>query len=429
MSTAANAFGIDAGKSPELLFNERFKRIQDAVQCKQPDRIPIMLYVENWAADIAGITRMEMNEEPEKRDQALAKTALRFQPDSCFNVAADSKMSRILGDRMTKWPGFGLEPNVSFQFVENEFMKAEDYDNFIDDPADWAIRKYLPRAFPELEALAMLPPLAMAGFGYYGLAWYLPTVAIPPVKRAFELLGQAAEHRLQFFARVGQTYQYLQSLGFAPPFYFMGPLIEAPFDFLSDTMRGMKGIFMDMHYRPDKLLAAEKKVIKFELDAALAQCRALNQSYCFIPLHRGSDGFMSLKDFEKFYWPQLKEIMVTLIENGITPTVFYEGIWDDRLHYLAELPKKKSVGWFQTSDMFKVKEVLGDTMAIMGGMRVSMLNGDASVSEVREHTHKLCEVVGKGGGYLMSTDIGEMEGSRPELVEAWLSATKEFGKY
>jgi hypothetical protein len=428
MSTSA-ALGIDAGKSPEQLFQERLKRIIDALQCKQPDRIPILLAADNWVADLGGITRMELNEEPEKRDKALAAASLRFQPDCCFNVATDSKMSRMLGDRMTKWPGYSLEPNVSFQFNENEFMKPEDYDDFIDDPADFAIRKYLPRAFSELAPLAMLPPLAMANFGYYGLGWYLPTLGIPPVKKAFELLGQAADYRLQFFARLTESLQYLQTLGFAPPIFFIGPLIEAPFDFMSDTMRGMSGIFMDMHFRPEKLLAAEKKVIKFELEAAIAQCRALNQSYAFIPLHRGSDGFMSIKDFEKFYWPQLKEIIVRLVEEGITPTVFYEGVWDDRLQHLAELPKGKTVGWFQYSDIFKVKEVLGTNMCIMGGMRVSMLNGAASASEIREHTHKLCEVVGKGGGFIMSTDIGEMEGSRPELVEAWVNATKEFGKY
>ena len=30
-----------------------------------------------------------------------------------------------------------LEANGSFQFVEGEYMKAEDYDAFIEDPADW----------------------------------------------------------------------------------------------------------------------------------------------------------------------------------------------------------------------------------------------------------------------------------------------------
>ena len=49
-------------------------------------------------------------------------------------------------------------------------MKAEDYDAFIEDPSDWAIRKYWPRIFSELEGFAMLPPLGMAAFGTYSLS-------------------------------------------------------------------------------------------------------------------------------------------------------------------------------------------------------------------------------------------------------------------
>jgi hypothetical protein len=36
-------------------------------------------------------------------------------------------MSRTLGDRMTKWPGLGLEDNQSFQFHEQEFMQNSVY--------------------------------------------------------------------------------------------------------------------------------------------------------------------------------------------------------------------------------------------------------------------------------------------------------------
>jgi uroporphyrinogen-III decarboxylase len=180
--------------------------------------------------------------------------------------------------------------------------------------------------------------------------------------------------------------------------------------------------------RPEKLLAAEEKVLQFQVEFAINSAKATGMNYAFIPLHRGSDGFMSLKQFEKFYWPQLKSMMLQLIDAGITPSCFYEGIWDQRLESLAELPKGKTFGWFQNSDIFKVKEVLGDTMCIMGGMPNSLLQA-GTVESVREFTKKLCQIVGKAGGYMMGTNIGEMEGSKPELVRAWVDATKEFGVY
>jgi uroporphyrinogen-III decarboxylase len=137
---------------------------------------------------------------------------------------------------------------------------------------------------------------------------------------------------------------------------------------------------------------------------------------------------MSLKQFEALYWRQLKDILVTLTENGITPIVFYEGCWDQRLEYLAELPKGKTVGWFQSSDIFKVKEIVGDTMCIVGGMPNSLLTAGPAEA-VRAYTKRLCEEVGKGGGFMMCTAVGELAGSDPALVKVWVDATREYGTY
>ena len=197
---------------------------------------------------------------------------------------------------------------------------------------------------------------------------------------------------------------------------------------MSDTLRGMRGIFLDMMRIPDKLLLAEQKVKRFLLRHAVSTARITKNPYAGIPLHRGSDGFMSLKQFERFYWPQLKDMMLQLIDANITPWVFYEGVWDQRLEYLAELPKGKTLGLFQDSNIFKVKKILGDTMCIMGGMPVSMLAaGDAR--GVRDHARRLCESVGEGGGYIMTTNIQELEGCDPKLIKVWVDATREYGVY
>ena len=137
---------------------------------------------------------------------------------------------------------------------------------------------------------------------------------------------------------------------------------------------------------------------------------------------------MSLAQFEKFYWPQLKALQVGLVEAGIMPFVFYEGVWDKRLKYLTELPKGTTTGLFQFSDIFKVKEVVGDTMCIMGGMPNSLLQA-GTAERVRDLTKRLCQECGRGGGYIMSVGVGEMEGCRSDLVKVWVDSTKEFGVY
>jgi len=416
----------DLGKPADQLFGERLTRLTTALQLKQPDRIPIVLGAGYLLADMYGVTRQEQHENGETEIQMLLKAAEYFQPDSIFGAFNNPSASLIVGDRMTKFPGHGLDPNGSFQFVEGEYMKPEDYDAFIDDPADWAIRKYWPRVFPALEGLSLLPPLGMAAFGHYSL-FSLGILTAPPVVQALQTLGKAAAAQAAVDARTVETTQRLAAAGFAPP-PLAGSVIEAPFDFMSDTLRGMRGIMLDIHRRPEKLLAAMEKVLKFELEYAIAFSNATGLKTAFIPLHRGSDGFMSLPQFEKFYWPTLKAMQETLVENGIMPFVFYEGVWDQRLKYLAELPRGKTAGWFQFSDIFKVKEIVGDTMCIQGGMRNSMLQA-GTAEEVREFTKRLCKEVGRGGGFIMSVGVGEMEGCRPDLVKIWIETTKEYGVY
>jgi hypothetical protein len=411
--------------SPEFL--ARARRIQDAIELKQPDRIPIALGFGFFLADYGGITRQELYEDPDRAQQILEEVTMKYQPDAASGVRSTPGPSKILGDRMTKWPGYGLGPQGSFQFDEHEFMQAEDYEAFLHDPSDFAIRTYLPRAFEKLEGLGMLSSLAMSLFGYYSLGNTTALLA-PPVVTALEALTEAAKETLVFNNRMVTSTQRMKALGFPGLFFRAGALIEAPFDFMSDTLRGMRGIFLDMMRIPDKLLAAEQKVLKTQVEYAISFSQATGLKGAFIPLHRGSDGFMSLKQFEKFYWPQLKDMLCQLVDAGITPFVYYEGIWNQRLEYLTELPKGKTIGEFQDSDIFKVKEVVGETMCIMGGMPIPLLKNGTPV-EIRERTKEVCERVGKDGGFIMTSSVMELEGITPENIQAWVDATKEFGVY
>ena len=66
----------------------------------------------------------------------------------------------VLDYKQLKWPGHGIAPNLSYQYVEGEYMKADEYDALLDDPSDFALRTYMPRIFGTLQPLGMLPPLS-----------------------------------------------------------------------------------------------------------------------------------------------------------------------------------------------------------------------------------------------------------------------------
>lgn len=411
----------------ERLGAERARRIATAMQLGQPDKVPIIMPIGYMLADLGGITRRRLLEDPVKAQELLEQAALEFQPDSIHGpFPNDPTPYLLLGDRMTVWPGHGVDEDTQFQFVESEFMKAEEYDAFLDDPTDWVIRNYLPRAFAELDGLVDMPPLSLFVFGSYFLS-SMGVLAEGRLAESLRTFARAVQAIADGVERMKKNHERMVALGF-PDAFIVGPTITAPFDAMSDALRGMRGIMLDVLRQPDKLLAAQEKLARVELDYALKVSRATGIDRAFLPLHRGSDGFMSLRQFETLYWGPLKEILVALVDNGITPIVFYEGCWDQRLEYLTELPKGKTVGWFQASDIFRVKKVVGDTMCIVGGMPNSLLKAGPA-QELRAYTRRLCEEVGDGGGYMMCTAVGEMAGSDPELVKVWVEATREFGTY
>ena len=120
----------------------------------------------------------------------------------------------------------------------------------------------------------------------------------------------------------------------------------------------------------------------------------------FVALYRGADGFMSIEQFERFYWPYLKKLVNALVDAGYTPEVFFEGDYTQRLEYLREFPKGKVIARFDRSDMAKVKEVLGGHLCISGNVPSSLLQ-TSDVEGVKKYCKWLIDVVGKDGGFIM----------------------------
>ena len=59
------------------------------------------------------------------------------------------------------WPGHGLGDDVNtFQFVEAAYMKEDEYDALMKDPADYGFRVLTPRTMGAAEGLQYFPPLS-----------------------------------------------------------------------------------------------------------------------------------------------------------------------------------------------------------------------------------------------------------------------------
>ncbi|MFC2047400.1 hypothetical protein ACFLTK_03910, partial [Chloroflexota bacterium] len=153
------------GKTPEELFQERTKRIDDVTKLKVPDRVPFMPYFQFFPAKYVGISFQEVMYDYEKAGQAWEKVILDLQLDmytSPYTTQCIGPAFELLDYRQLRWPGHGLAPNLAYQFVEGEYMKSDEYDAFLFDPSDFMLRTIFPRISGALEPLKLFTPMTWA---------------------------------------------------------------------------------------------------------------------------------------------------------------------------------------------------------------------------------------------------------------------------
>lgn len=415
-------------KTPEELYQEREKRFNDAIQLKVPDRVPIAPHFMFFGAKYGGLNCQEAMYDYDRLAETTRKTVVDFDLDVYMNpsyLVSLGPMMEILGERQFKWPGHGVSVDSTYQYVEKENMTADEYDAFINDPTDYILRTHIPRVLGALEPLKMLPYIP--GVSYFtGLLVLLPmALAMEPVAQALEALTRAGQESLKMLSRTEAFDKEMAALGFPS---MLGSYGWAPFDCIGDHFRGTTGIMLDMYERPDKLLALMDKVTPAIIGTAVMLVQQTGIPRCFIPLHKGLDGFMSPQQFDTFYWPSLKQVILALIDQNIVPLVLWEGDCTSRLETIADIPKGKAIYFFENTDMHRAKEVLGGQVCIMGLMP-SWVLCTGSPQDVRDYCKRLIDVVGKDGGYILNGGVGIPDEAKPENVKAMVDFTKEYGVY
>jgi hypothetical protein len=415
-------------QSPEAEANYKASiiRIKDAVQMKKlPDRVPVALMPSMFPFINAGITVEEAMYNTDKAVEAFRKFILEFKPDMHIGAAqaGPGKFHEILDYKLYKWPGHGVPPEHSYQCVEGEYMKPEEYDLLMMDPSFYFNHFYLPRVFGALEGFTMLPP-PTGILEIYGLAIFFIPYALPPVQNTFKALFEAGAEALKWFTAIAGLNVELTTLGFPN---ILAGFTKAPFDVIGDTLRGTRGIMMDIYRQPDKVLKAMEALVPIMIGMGIGAMQQSGNPQVFIPLHKGADGFLSDEQFKKFYWPTLKAVMMGLIEGGCIPFPALEGHWGSRLKVIQDVPKGKTMWMVDQTDMAEAKKTLGKNACLMGNVSSSLLKL-ASPDEVKAYCKKLIDTAGKGGGYIMMNGAFFDE-AKPENVKAMVDATLEYGVY
>jgi uroporphyrinogen-III decarboxylase len=136
---------------------------------------------------------------------------------------------------------------------------------------------------------------------------------------------------------------------------------------------------------------------------------------------------MSNEQFETFYWPTLKKVILGLAEAGCVPCCFVEGGYNQRLEYLTEVPEGQCIFIFDRTDMSRAREMLGGKSCIGGGFPVSLII-TGTVEEVETETKRLLDKAAGDGGYILSIGCA-MDEAKEDTLKAFIKTGKEYGKY
>ncbi len=412
-------------KTARQIRKEREKRVMDAIALKPTDRVPVLSAIGYFAAKYAGIPCSAAYYDYDAWYAAYEKTLRDFQPDLIFPQGYSSGTAlEILDPKQMRWPGHGVDPYEGHQSIEVDNMKADEYDLYMKDPSDYMLRVHVPRTSTKLEGLAVLPKLSGLGFGGMGIQGLAMIFSDPKLSKSIHTLEKAGREMRKWRTKQAKFNKLIRDMGF--PEMFQGAAMP-PFDVISHSVRGMSGTMIDMYRQPEKI----EEMCEFLLNQTLARPmpKPSENGYTriFMTNTRGSDDFMSTKQFNRFYWPTFKKLVMTLIERGVTPTIFFEGNFTSRLEYLLEFPKGSILARFDTTDIFRAKDILKGHICIEGNVPSSLLQV-GTVQEVKDYCKKLIDVVGKDGGYILSPR-SSTDKANPANLKAMIEFTKEYGVY
>jgi hypothetical protein len=411
----------DAAKA----YKVRAQRLVDVFNVKEPDRVPISLPVGNLPFNLAGVSMHEVMYDVEKGIKACNAFNEKYSEElEYYSVpfVAPGQALEILDYKLYAWPGHGLSVNApNYQFVEGEYMKVDEYDKLIQDPTDYYLRTYMPRQADAFAPLAGLPHLnPLIGIPVFVLA----RMADPEIQKAYLAMFRAGEEIVRWQDTIGVVAREAIESGYPG---FSGGMSGAPFDMLTDMMRGMHGIVMDMYRRPEKIHEALNAMTPIVIEEAVESAARSMSPVIMMPLHKGDKTFMSDKQYETFYWPTFKKVLMGLIDEGLVPMPFAEGNYIPRLETIQDMPEASMIWYFEYMDMARAKATVGKKNTIAGNLPISIMVTGTS-RDVKEGCRKLIETCAAGGGYILSSSA-TMDQGNIENLHAMMDAAREYGIY
>jgi len=366
-------------KTNAELYDERLGRIKAAVALEKPDRVPVIPVGNSFCANHLGVKPADFAMDVELAHRTMLKSFTGLgEVDGIQQPVFSPYLLSFQWLSKVQIPGIDLPENVPWQVHEQEMMSVADYDIILSKGYKFFFEDFLMNRLDNM--LAKVGPV----FGY------TPT-AIQNAKDAGIVT--------------------------------LSPVVLcSPYEVFCGA-RSMPKFMMDMHRMPDKLQEVMDIAQAQILEDSRQALRAAGCVGAWVGGWRAASEFLNPKAWNRFAWPYFKQLVEMTVEEGVLPVLHMDSNWERDLGRFQELPKAKCLfSSDHATDIFKIKEVLGDHMAIMGDVPAGLL-ALGTPDEVHAYSRKLIEGIGPAG-FILSSGCDAPYNAKPENVAAMIAAVQ-----
>ena len=410
--------------TPQELYQERLQLIQDTIALKPTKRMVNAVRVNYWPYLEYGMTLADALRDYKRGNECFYRFHREFAPDVASTCSANypSRVYEITGLKTVRWPGDpkGLDVNAPYQFIEYETLMEDEYDEFLDAPAQFTLDKFMPRTADVFAPLTNLNWLAMCT----RITGHIDAFTSPAMLEMYKKLEECAEVLADYRKYSAEARKTIMEMGYP---FISGTGSATAFDMLADSLRCTMGFFADLLIQPENVRRTLDRFVEFHIQGSLAQCKATGCQYAWVMLHKAFDNFISDETYRDFYWPYLQKWILAMVDNGLTPVVFTEGPYTTRLKYLADVPVGKVIYHFEEVDMKRAKETVGQVACICGNLSLVKMEF-GTPQQVSDDVKRLLDDCAPGGGYLFDFS-GCLENAKPENMDALFETMEQYGKY
>jgi uroporphyrinogen-III decarboxylase len=198
-----------------------------------------------------------------------------------------------------------------------------------------------------------------------------------------------------------------------------------PFESLCGA-RSMPKFFLDLYRIPDKVKAVMDVMLPNLIKMGIRAAELTGVPRVWVGGWRSASALLAPKIWDTLVFPYFFDMVNALSEKGILSVLHWDQDWTRDLSRLLEFPAKKCVlNLDGMTDVRKVKEILGDHMAILGDVPATLF-ATGSPDDIYEYVKSLIRDVGPTGLLLCPGCDGPIN-AKPENMEAFVAAGREFG--